>query len=259
MEWDTLRSALAVALASRSRTLEIRFIGGEPLLEMPLIRRAVQFVEQRRARNREVIFSISTNGVLLDEKAVRFFAEHEFDFQLSFDGVPEAQDIRGRGTFPKPDALLDWPAREHPAFFQRKVHVASTLYSGNLRHLAASIEYFIQKGVPRIVIGPLLTHDLAWLLEDIEELDRQFSRIFAVSLDHFRMTGEVPVDVLRNAEGAGDRHGPSAGAICGAGRVDGIPVDVDGQVTGCVPFAESYQRLPTEFLLPRLDPIRTGN
>src|SRR5260370_15814782 len=65
MEWDTLRSALAVALASRSRTLEIRFIGGEPLLEMPLIRRAVQFVEQRRARNREVIFSISTNGVIL--------------------------------------------------------------------------------------------------------------------------------------------------------------------------------------------------
>jgi sulfatase maturation enzyme AslB (radical SAM superfamily) len=259
MEWSTLHSALEVALASESRDLEIRFIGGEPLLELPLIRRAVADVDRQSPSGKHVKFSISTNGLLLDEETITFFAQHEFDTQLSFDGIRQAQDIRGRGTFPKLNSLLERIYCDFPGFFRRNLHIASTLYSGNMRHLADSVGYFMSKEVPRITIGPLLTHDPAWRLEDIDELDRQFARIFDASLEYFHLTGEVPVEVLRNFDASYNHHSPSDGAMCGAAHGHGMAVDVDGQVTGCVTFAESYQRLPTEFLRSRLEPMRMGD
>src|SRR5262245_54945662 len=101
MEWDTLKPALDLVLRSTSRKLDVRFIGGEPLLELPLVERAVAYVKERASADQRVKFSISTNGTLLDDDAIEFLAEEEFETQLSFDGTEEAQDIRGRGTFGK--------------------------------------------------------------------------------------------------------------------------------------------------------------
>ena len=184
MEWDTLRPALDLVLRSDPREVQVRFMGGEPLLELPLMRRAVEYVGERRRAGKRVVYAISTNGTLVDEEAAQFLAAHEFETQLSFDGVPEAQNLRGRDTYPKLDALLDRLRGDFPRFYETCVHVALTLHSGNLRYLADSVAYFLGKRVPRISVGPLLTHDAGWRLEDIYELERQIVRIFDLSIEH---------------------------------------------------------------------------
>ena len=47
--------------------------------------------------------------------------------------------------------------------------------------------------------------------------------------------------------------------MCGVGGGDQLAVDVDGQVHGCVTFAESYQTFPTTFLRSRVEAMRLGN
>ena len=256
MEWSTLRPALDLVLRSEAPALEVRFMGGEPLLELPLIRKAVEYVKRNVSHEKEVLYAISTNGLLLDDDAIELFAEHEFDTQLSFDGAPAAQDIRGHGTFAKLDALLDHLRDDFPGYFRRDLHVALTLHGGNLRYLADSVEYFLRKEIPRIRFGPLLTHDPSWTVARIDELDDQFHRIFDSSLEHFRLTGQVPVECFRKTTES-DRHRPVGRAMCGVADGQGIAIDVDGEVTGCVTFAESYQELPP-FLKERLDPMRMG-
>src|SRR5579862_9453936 len=85
MEWDTLRAGLDIVLQSTPPEVKVVFYGGEPLLELPLIRRAVAHVEGTRSAGKRVAYVMSTNGMLLDEETASFLAEHRFQTQVSFD------------------------------------------------------------------------------------------------------------------------------------------------------------------------------
>src|SRR5579859_4020633 len=73
MTWDVLLPALDLILGSRRDRVRLLFIGGEPLLEMPLIRRAVEHTRQKRRRGQRISFNISTNGLLVDDDIIAFF------------------------------------------------------------------------------------------------------------------------------------------------------------------------------------------
>src|SRR5262245_61579651 len=73
MEWDTLRHALDLALKSQRPDLHIVFLGGEPLLELPLVRRALEHVEARLPKDKRIKYTLSTNGLLLDDEAIDLF------------------------------------------------------------------------------------------------------------------------------------------------------------------------------------------
>jgi radical SAM protein with 4Fe4S-binding SPASM domain len=47
--------------------------------------------------------------------------------------------------------------------------------------------------------------------------------------------------------------------MCAAAGTAGLAVDVDGQVYGCVLFAESYQTIPDGMLRRCLEPMRLGD
>jgi uncharacterized protein len=258
MDWDTLRASADLLLGSRQPDVSMLFIGGEPLLEFPLIRRAVEYIEAGRPRRLAVHYEIITNGTLLREEQATFLVRHDFDVQLSFDGVRSAQDLRGPGTFAVLDRLLDRLREDHQAFFSKKLRVAVTLVPSTIPDLADSIDYFLGKGVQRMVVAPALTHQPGWRPELMEQMDSQFARIFRASLRHYRKTGKVPFTLFLKERNQ-PTHGPQPSAVCAAGRGDKAAVDVDGQVHGCLMFVDSYQKFPTAFLRKRLDAMRMGD
>jgi sulfatase maturation enzyme AslB (radical SAM superfamily) len=257
MDWETLRASADLLLGSRQPEVRMLFIGGEPLLEFPLIRQAVAYIEAARPPHQTVRYQVVTNGTLLREEQVLFLIEHDFEVQLSFDGVPAAQDLRGRGTFAVLDRLLDRLRADEPHFFATKVSVALTLLPATIPFLADSVEYFLAKGVPQIAVSPALTHQPAWRDELMAELDVQFSRIFDASLAHYHRTGDVPFKLFRREHGESGQR-PEGIGMCGVGRGETPAVDVDGQVHGCVMFVDSYQKFPTKFLRTRLEAMRMG-
>lgn len=256
MDWETLRASADLLLGSRRAEVRMLFIGGEPLLEFPLIRRAVEYIEAARPREQTVRYNIVTNGTLLREEQAAFLVEHGFDVQLSFDGVPSAQDLRGPGTFAILDALLDRLLEQHPAFVTEKLTVALTLLPSTIPSLADSIEYFLRKGVQEIAVSPALTHH-PWRYEMMAELDAQFARIFRTSLRRYRRTGEVPFQLFRRERNSAER--PQSVSMCGVAQGETPAVDVDGQVHGCLMFVDSYQKFPTKFLRTRLEAMRMGD
>jgi sulfatase maturation enzyme AslB (radical SAM superfamily) len=258
MDWDTLRASLDLLLGSRQPEVRLLFLGGEPLLEFPLIRRAVEYVDAARPRRLRVHYDLITNGTLLGEEQAAFLEEHDFEVQLSFDGVAPAQRLRGHSTFAVLDRLLDRLHDERRILFARRLSVAMTLLPETIPHLADSVEYFIRKGVKEISVGPAITHQPGWRDELMEELGRQYARILQVSLRHYRRTGEVPFKLFRK-DGHDVTHGPEGSSICSAGRGSEAAIDVDGQVHGCVMFAESYQTFPGAFLRTRLQAMRMGD
>ncbi len=260
MSWDTLRGVLDVVVRSRSPEIEILFLGGEPLLEFPLIRRAVEYVRDARAPGKRVQYSMVTNGTLLREEQADFLAQHRFDTFLSFDGVPAAQDLRGPHTFAILDDLLDRLRREHPHFVREQLNIALTLTPATVPHLAESIAYFLGKGVPRLDVSPVITHDGGWRPGMIDVLEEAFIRVFKVCLRHYKRTGEIPFSLFRKTATAGNSsHAPRADVMCAAPTGQNLAVDVDGQIHGCAVFVESYQGFASPFLRNQVESIRMGD
>ncbi len=75
----------------------VTFFGGEPLLELPLIRRIVAYAEAAAARDgKQVAFALTTNAMLLDDAAIDFLDAHRFGITVSIDGPATLHDRHRR-------------------------------------------------------------------------------------------------------------------------------------------------------------------
>jgi uncharacterized protein len=112
MSWETAKNALdfLIERSEAADKLAVSFIGGEPLVAYPMIKRCIEYV--RRALDgsaRKVSFTIATNGTLLDDAMLEFLIEHRVTLQISLDGERTSHDSQrrfkgnGRGSF---DAVL---------------------------------------------------------------------------------------------------------------------------------------------------------
>ncbi len=247
MAWRTLRDSLVWALENAGADLSIVFLGGEPLLEFPLIRRAVDLVEERRRVDQHVRYSISTNGTLLCDSVASFLENNRFDTQLSFDGIAEVQDLRAKGTFAALDRLLERLRERHPRLFLENLTISVTLIPPAIPFLVDSVRYLIEKDCRRIAVEPPITSHPAWNDRCAEELDRQFSCMCEMSLDHYRRTNGVPVLLFRGDEPTTGRRFRRS-SMCGVMRGRTPAVDVDGQVYGCALLASSFQNLESPLL-----------
>ena len=258
MDQSTLRASLDLALTSSSSKIELLFVGGEPLLEWPLILEAVSYVSQNAPSGKHLGFEISTNGLLMTEEMAAFLDQHKFKIQLSLDGIESAQNFRGKGTFSFLDHLLDRLRENRSSLFTSRLRVSTVQIPSTIPYFADSIQYLIRKEVCEIGISPSITPSPGWRMGSIQELDSQFSRIYRDSLNHFEQTGEVPLEFFRKYKNQSERT-MEGHFRCGAETGKTIVVDTDGQVYGCVMFAESYQKFASERLESCLAPLRMGH
>src|SRR4051812_36142615 len=136
----------------------LAFMGGEPLVNRSVLRRATEFAASRAAeRGIELRYSVTTNGTLLTEEDARFFEEHGFAVTISLDGGKEEQDLlrpfkNGTGSF---DHIL---TRVRPLLeIQRRMQVSArvTVTPRNM-NLVKTLEEFIGMGFHSVGFSPLL-------------------------------------------------------------------------------------------------------
>ena len=258
MDWSTLRASIDLALTSKSSGIKLMFLGGEPLLEFPLIRAAVKYADCKAPSRKRLKYAISTNGLLITEDVAAFLDEHQFETQLSFDGVAKAQDYRKKGTFATIDRLLDMLQDKYPDLFENRLRICMTQIPATIPYLADSVRYLTNKNAQQIAISPSLMPSPEWKPDDIQELEAQFREIFQFSLRHFRKTDEVPFLLFRK-ERKDSQQPITERDMCGVMKGKSVVVDVDGQVYGCVLFAESYQKFRSSLLKTCLGPLKMGD
>lgn len=87
-----------------SESINLGFYGGEPTLEIPLIKKCIEYMEENKG-NKDVTYSITTNATLLTDEIIDFFKQYEVEVTISLDGPKEIHNskriaaIDGRGSF----------------------------------------------------------------------------------------------------------------------------------------------------------------
>jgi len=256
MSCAVLRAAADRLLESTDPGPELVFAGGEPLLALGTIRHAVQYIERRRSRDSPVRYNLATNGTLLSSEAIAFLRERRFAIQLSFDGVPPAQSMRGARSFTLVDAALDRLRLQAPEIFWRRLTVGVTLDANAVPYLAESFRYFVDRHVPAIAIAPVNGQSTTWTPHVLETLEQQLTEIVRISRRHFVDTGRVPLAALQRTA-----NEPRArrGALCGAATSGNVTVDLDGETYACPFLAESSQRFANPRLAATVQPMRVGH
>ena len=76
------------------KNLDVDFFGGEPLLNWDIVKEIVRYartIEKEHGKNFR--FTLTTNGLLIDDDVIEFTSEHMYNVVLSLDGKPETNDL----------------------------------------------------------------------------------------------------------------------------------------------------------------------
>jgi uncharacterized protein len=103
---ETLEAYIQQRLAQRDEPeINISWQGGEPtIMGLDFFKRSVALVSKYRKPEQKILYTIQTNGLLLDDEWCTFLREHDFLVGLSIDGPREMHDAyrvdkRGGGSF----------------------------------------------------------------------------------------------------------------------------------------------------------------
>lgn len=116
------------------QTIHISFYGGEPLLNFDFIKKAVTYLSDNPIPRKNIIFSMTTNGYLLD-KYQEFLVENDFQLLISLDGNAYHNsyrvDKKGNSSFEKIISNLDRIKDKYPLFFKNNINFNSVLHNRN--------------------------------------------------------------------------------------------------------------------------------
>lgn len=94
-----------VKKSGKRHNIEVDFFGGEPLMAMETVKATVDYARAHEKEwNKHFRFTMTTNGVLLDDENTKYFNENMDNCVLSLDGRREVNDknrltVNGKGSY----------------------------------------------------------------------------------------------------------------------------------------------------------------
>lgn len=174
-------------LLSRSgsrRNLELDFFGGEPLMNFDVVKAVVEYGRSKEKEHKKNFrFTLTTNGLLLDEDKIEFINKEMSNVVLSIDGRKEINDqlrtrVNGMGSYdaivPKFKALVD--TRNGKDYYVRGTFTKHNYdFSEDVYHLAAL-------GFDQVSVEPVVSDEqLPYSIRE-EDLPRVFEEYETLSL-----------------------------------------------------------------------------
>ena len=187
MSFEVGRRALDFLVeSSGSRTnLEVDFFGGEPLMNWQVVKDLVAYARSIEGeRHKKFRFTLTTNGVLVDDEVIDFANREMNNVVMSIDGRPEVHDrfrvdYAGRGSYEKivPKFLDFAKKRGDRSYYVRGTYTHfNTDFTNDIFHLADL--GFTELSMEPVVCAPddpcaLTEEDLPVLFEQYEILAKE--------------------------------------------------------------------------------------
>jgi len=232
MTQDVARASVDFLLqSSRNMTwIQVLFFGGEPLLEFELIEYITRYGKERgRQTGKDVRFSLTTNGTLMNEGMAGFLAEHGISYLLSIDGCKRTHDahrhmLGGASSYDEVMSRLPMMKRYQPWIGTR-----ITVHPDTVTSLRSDVEHLFDRGVNQFIIGPASGID--WPDDALNEYEAQMHMV--TDLYKALKARNAPFRMTLYERDIEKVAGPAEGAWgCGAGR-GRICISVDGGLYPC--------------------------
>jgi len=186
MSFEVGKKALDFLIANSGsrRNLEVDFFGGEPLMNWQVVKDLVAYGrEQEKLHHKNFRFTLTTNGVLLNDEVQKFVNREMSNVVLSIDGRKEVHDRMrpfrgGKGSY---DLVLPKFHKLADSRNQEKYYVRGTFTKYN-KDFSKDVLHLADLGFKQISVEPVVgTEDEEYALkaEDLPELFAEYDRLAA--------------------------------------------------------------------------------
>ncbi len=161
--------------------LEVDFFGGEPLMNWDVVKELVRYGRSREAEcNKKFRFTITTNGVLLNDEIMEFCNREMSNVVLSLDGRPEVNDRmrpfrNGKGSY----ELIVPKFQKFAESRRGQYYVRGTFTHYNL-DFASDVLHFADLGFDQISVEPVVSppsEPYAIREEDLPQILEEYDRL----------------------------------------------------------------------------------
>ena len=184
MSYEVGKKALDFLVANSGNrvNLEVDFFGGEPLMNWDVVKQLVAYGRSlEEAHHKKFRFTVTTNGVLLNDEIIEFCNKEMSNVVLSIDGRKEVHDRMrpfrgGQGSY---DLIVPKFKKVAESRNQMNYYVRGTFTHNNL-DISKDVLHMADLGFEQISIEPVVTdpkepyaiqeEDLPQILEEYDNL-----------------------------------------------------------------------------------------
>ncbi len=234
-----------IANSGSRRNLEIDFFGGEPLMNFEVVKKLVDYGrDQEKQFNKNIRFTITTNGLLLDDEKTVYINKTMDNVILSIDGRPEINDhmrktVNGSPTY---DAIM----KNYLNFIKKRegLYYARGTFTRNNLDFSKDVEHLVRLGFSNVSVEPVVTdlkQPYALQEEDRDRIFEEYDRLTDIYLEkmkkgeafdffHFNVDLEQGPCIVKRLSG------------CGAGT-EYLAVSPEGDLYPCHQFVGNKEYL----------------
>ena len=190
MSYEVGKKALDFLIANSGsrRNLEVDFFGGEPLMNWQVVKDLVAYGrEQEKIYDKRFRFTVTTNGVLLNDEIQEFINKEMDNVVLSLDGRKEINDAMrpfrsGKGSY---DLIVPKFQKLARSRRQEKYYIRGTFTRNNL-DFGEDVLHFAQLGFKQISMEPVVGDEsdpYAIREEDIPAIKEEYDRLAEIMIE----------------------------------------------------------------------------
>lgn len=222
------------------QNLEVDFFGGEPLMNFDVVKELVDYARSKEeSHHKKFKFTITTNGVLLDDENMAYIDENMDNVVLSLDGRKCVNDnmrrtVNDKGSF---DIIIDKIKKMAAMREGKKDYYVRGTYTKHNLDFGEDVNFLAEEGFKSISVEPVVAeeeHDYAILREDVDQILAEYDKL---ALDYLNRR-EKGLDYNFFHFNIDLSNGPCVYkrlSGCGAGR-DYVAVTPEGDIYPCHQF-----------------------
>lgn len=192
MSFDVARRAVdfLIAHSGPRQHCEIDFFGGEPLMNFPTVQRTVEYIRKMEKKHGKIFkLTLTTNGMLLDERKVQYFNDNHISLVLSLDGRQEVHDdmrpgVGGEGTYQRIRDNLSYAVTHRNG---EEYYVRGTFTSKNLDFTTDVLD-MVDQGFDELSMEPVVGEDDEFAIrkEHLPQIFAEYEKLARAYLQRYR-------------------------------------------------------------------------
>lgn len=233
----------------RNRIIKINFLGGEPLLDFDKVKNIVYYCEANSKENQiKFLYTITTNGTILDLSIIEFLIKYKFSLKVSLDGNENVNDlsrkmVNGAGSYKYVIKNLDY-LKYFELKTGRAVQASAVITKNNYTHHLETIKHF-HEDLGFLDIDAGINTDTKWNKEELNCLFKIYRKVLEYYITCYHHNNYF---MWRYIENAFDSYTDISKRVfsCGAGIIS-FYINVEGEMFLCPSLLDQQYSLGNVF------------